>query len=96
MAGFKNYETDAAKHSSKINLFKINRNRKKSGVSHSENFNRKMHIWVAYYRQNPHRFAKEFLNVDLKVFQSILLWAMMHNDIFMFIASRGLGSTKRF
>lgn len=93
MAGYKNYQVDGAKHSSKINLFKINRNRKKSGQSHTEVFNKQMHIWVAYYRQNPHRFAKEFLNVDLKVFQSILLWAMMHNDVFMFIASRGLGKS---
>lgn len=47
----------------------------------------------AYYRANPQRFCEEFLNINLKLFQKILLWAMMHYDAFYFIASRGLGKT---
>lgn len=46
-------------------------------------------IWTAYYRYNPHRFVKDYLNVDLKLFQKILLYAMMHNNHFMYLASRG-------
>ena len=34
----------------------------------------------AYYRANPQRFCEEFLNIKLKLFQKILIWAMMHYD----------------
>lgn len=46
-----------------------------------------------YYRSNPHRFVEEVLDIHLKLFQKILLWAMMHYNYFMFIAARGLGKT---
>lgn len=46
-----------------------------------------------YYRSNPHRFVKDFLNIQLKLFQKILLFAMMHNNYFMYLASRGQGKT---
>lgn len=49
--------------------------------------------WCSYYRYNPQRFVKEYLNVNLKTFQKILIYAMMHNNHFMFWASRGLGKT---
>ena len=93
MASYKNYQNDGAKHSSKIDLFKITRNRKKNGQSHTEHFENKMHIWVSFYRQNPHRFAKDYLNVNLKLFQVILLWAMMHHNYFIYIGSRGAGKS---
>lgn len=93
MAGYSNYRKDSAKYTSKINLFKVERNHRKSGETKSEKFNRQMHIWVAYYRANPHRFAKDFLGLELHLFQAILLWAMMHHNIFMFIASRGQGKS---
>ena len=47
--------------------------------------------WASFYRENPHRFAKDYLNISLKLFQKILLYAMMHNYYFMYIASRGQG-----
>ncbi|MGP1411696.1 MAG: terminase large subunit domain-containing protein [Peptoanaerobacter stomatis] len=50
-------------------------------------------IWASYYRTNPQRFVKEYLGLDLKWFQEILLYAMMVFSFFMFIASRGLGKT---
>ena len=50
--------------------------------------------WYAgYYRANPQRFVKDILNIDLKWFQQILIWAMMHYHYFIFIAARGLGKT---
>lgn len=50
--------------------------------------------WKAgYYRSNPQRFVTEVLNINLKLFQRILIWAMMHYYYFMFIAARGLGKT---
>ena len=49
---------------------------------------------AAYYRANPHRFVEEYLGIDyLKLFQKILLYAMMMNDGFFFIACRGIGKT---
>lgn len=49
--------------------------------------------WGQFYRKNPQRFCKDFMNVHLKLFQKILLYGMMHNNYFMFCASRGLGKT---
>lgn len=46
--------------------------------------------WCGFYRSNPHRFVKDYLNVHLKLFQKILLYAMMHNYYFMYIAARGM------
>lgn len=48
-------------------------------------------IWTSFYRSNPQRFVKEYLNINLKRFQKFLIYAMMHNKYFMFWASRGLG-----
>ena len=50
-------------------------------------------IWASFYRCNPQRFAKDYLNVHLKLFQKILLYAMMINNYFMYIAARGQGKT---
>lgn len=50
--------------------------------------------WKAgFYRANPHRFVEEVLGIRLKLFQKILIWAMMHNHYFMFIAARGMSKT---
>lgn len=51
--------------------------------------------WAAYYRENPQRFATEFLNIKLKLFQKILLYCMMHMIHFMYLASRGSGGRIR-
>lgn len=45
--------------------------------------------WASFYRCNPQRFAKDFLNLELKKFQKILIFEMMHNVRFMYIAARG-------
>ena len=47
--------------------------------------------WGAFYRENPQRFVKDYLNIQLKDFQKILLYEMMHENYTMFWASRGLG-----
>ena len=43
----------------------------------------------SYYRANPQRFVQEFLGINLKLFQKILIWIMMTYDAFYFIAARG-------
>lgn len=49
--------------------------------------------WAAYYRENPQRFVKDYLNITLKLFQKFLIYAMMHNNHFMFWACRSLGKS---
>lgn len=46
-------------------------------------------LWGAFYRANPHRFAKDFLNINLRTFQKINLYEMMHNVNTIYLASRG-------
>lgn len=48
---------------------------------------------ASYYRANPHRFVEELMGIHLKLFQKILIYAMMTYDYFYFIAARGLGKT---
>lgn len=46
-------------------------------------------VWTSFYRSNPQRFVKDYLNVHLKLFQKILIYMMMLNNYFMYIAARG-------
>jgi len=48
---------------------------------------------ASFYRENPQRFVKEFLNIKLALFQKILIYALMHENYFMYIAARGSGKT---
>jgi len=47
----------------------------------------------AYYRANPQRFVSEVLGIHLKLFQKILIYAMMHYNFMMYLAARGQGKT---
>lgn len=49
--------------------------------------------WAAYYRCNPHRFAKDYLHLDLRLFQKILLVMMNTSTTMVFIGARGLGKS---
>lgn len=48
---------------------------------------------AAFYRRNPHLFARDYLHLDLALFQKILLIMMNFSMICIFIASRGLGKS---
>lgn len=48
-------------------------------------------IKAGYYRRNPQRFVEEVLGIKLKLFQKILLWAMMMYNYTMYLAARGQG-----
>lgn len=50
-------------------------------------------VWTAYYRSNPHRFAADYLHLNLHLFQKILLVMMNLCNITVFIGSRGIGKT---
>ena len=43
--------------------------------------------WCSFYRANPHRFCKDYLNINLKLFQKILIYMMNYSNYFMYIAS---------
>ena len=54
--------------------------------------------WISYWRLNIHRFIGEYLGIQLKDFQKILLYCMSKPDsgnltMFDWFASRGLGKT---
>ena len=73
-------------------------NKKKKSVKEivnekSERIMNGIAAWASFYRSNPHRFVKDYLNIELKLFQMILLYQMMHNNYYMYTASRGQGKT---
>ena len=47
-------------------------------------------IWAEYWRKNPHRFAIEYLGINLYPFQMILIFMMNISNLFAFIVCRGL------
>ena len=61
--------------------------------SSRDNYIEGLHIWVAYWRCNIHRFALDFLGLKLKPFQILLLYLMHVNNFVMVIAARGLGKS---
>lgn len=63
--------------------------RRKSSRIASENIREGLHLYVSYWRANIHRFAMDYLGINLHIFQIILLYMMDKNTFFMFIASRG-------
>lgn len=50
-------------------------------------------IWTAFYRANPHRFARDYLNLKLKKFQQIILNEMFRKVNSIYLASRGGGKS---
>lgn len=76
-----------------MNIVNSKKSEKQLANEKSERIMNGVAAWCSYYRENPQRFVKEYLNINLKRFQKILIYAMMHNNHFMFWASRGLGKT---
>lgn len=74
---------------------RINRKKSEKEIANekSERIMNGVALWAGFYRANPHRFVVDYLNIKLKLFQKILLYAMMHNNFFMYIAARGQGKT---
>jgi len=50
--------------------------------------------WCSFYRANPQRFCKDYLNITLKPFQAILLYVMFHYNYTMYIAARSQGDQR--
>ena len=86
----RHFQTERRKHSKGLDIFKRGRNFKKEKPK-SERLMNGIGIWTAFYRANPHRFVADYLQLSfqLKWFQQILLFAMMHSHYLAYIASRG-------
>lgn len=52
-----------------------------------------MNVWAAFYRANPHRFARDYLNLKLDRFQQIILCMMFRFSNVVYLASRGGGKS---
>lgn len=50
-------------------------------------------VWASYYRHNPHRFCRDYLHLDLRLFQKIMIVMMNISMTVVFIGARGIGKT---
>lgn len=91
MAGINNFQVGRNKESKGINIF--NKGKNFNRKSKSERLMDGIGIWTSFYRSNPHRFVRDYLGINLKLFQAILIYMMIHNHYFMYLASRGQGKT---
>ena len=74
-------------------LAKRVRDRQKLSPNKQERLYEGAKIWVNYYRQNIHRFAKDYLGLNLKPFQDVMIYAIQDNQMSCIVASRGLGKS---
>jgi hypothetical protein len=92
MSSFQNFEVNRNKAHKGINIFNKGHNFRKS-QSKSDRLMNGIGVWTSFYRANPHRFVRDYLGINLKLFQIILLYAMNFNHYFMYLASRGQGKS---
>ena len=57
----------------------------------SERIMKGVDTWCSFYRANPHRFAKDYLNIHLRLFQQIILYMMNWSTNVLYCAARGQG-----
>lgn len=88
------FQVDRNKYSNKSLGFKgLNYNKSNEKYTKSERLMRGVAKWTSFYRANPHRFCKEYIGVQLKPFQAILIYMMFHYVYVMYIAARSQGKT---
>ena len=49
--------------------------------------------WATFWKANPHRFVKDYLDIDLHLFQKITIYLMNYSPMFVMIAPRGIGKS---
>lgn len=59
----------------------------------SERIMNGINIWCSFYRANPHRFVKDYLGINLRIFQQIILFMMNISTNIIYTASRGQGKS---
>ena len=73
----------------------LKKKKKRDGLSPNkrERLDEGIKIWTSFYRQNIHRFAIDYLGIQLKPFQVVLLYMIEKNLKSCLITSRGLGKS---
>ena len=56
-------------------------------------FEDKLSLWIAYYREFPHVFIKEYFGITLKPFQVYLLYKFFKDPNSFFVGCRGISKT---
>ena len=49
--------------------------------------------WVMFWRENPHRFAQDYLGIRLRWFQEMIIYEFDKNTNSVFIGTRGVGKS---
>ena len=95
MAGHQFYEVDRNKNSKGQNqLDKVtNVSKVKDNMSKNDRMRLQMKKWTSFYRLNLHRFVEHYFEIDLFLFQKILLYFMNLNTFVMIVAARGLSKS---
>lgn len=93
MATYNNYSKSNQQKKFDIFTQKRSLNKNMENMTKSEKLMTGIGLWTSFYRLFPHIFVKEYLGINLKPFQKILLYFMMHYNYFCYIASRGQGKT---
>jgi len=95
MAGYSNFQVDRNKNTKGTNqLTKVtNVSKVKDNMSKDENMRMQIKKWTSFYRLNLHRFVGHYFQIDLFLFQKILIFFMNINTFFMLIASRGMSKS---
>ena len=89
MATHSNYNKYNQQKKSDIFSQRRNLNKNMENATKSEKLMNGVGLWTSYYRLFPHLFVRDYVGVDLKVFQMILLYMMQTSVYLMYIASRG-------
>lgn len=88
-----NYNKDNQRKKNDLFSQRRNLNKNMDNMTKSNKLMNGIGIWCSYYRLFPHIFVREYLGINLRVFQQILIYFMMHFNYFMYLASRGQGKT---
>lgn len=89
----KNQKPINKKSLTQTSIYKRLSKKRKRIKSRNEKIEEGVDLWTSFYRANPHRFVRDFLGIELKLFQQILLFVMMHFNFLTYIAARGQGKT---
>jgi hypothetical protein len=65
----------------------------KNPTEREQKVNDAFEMQVTFWRENPHRFALEFLKINLHWWQQFILWMCFKTGNTIFLASRGSGKT---
>lgn len=74
-------------------MFTKTKKRENLSPNKRERLDEGVKIWCDFYRQNMHRFVADYLGIQLKPFQVVLLYMIERSNLISLITSRGLGKS---